>query len=361
MKVYFVLLMSIIGFGNECSSQDLRRGGPSCGVLCVRGSFELLSKQPPTTIELFQSKYFNSPLGSTAQQLVDAIHDHGLAAESFKNMAVRGLSRLKTPAILHVSDANAERPYSHWVLCAGTKDKNLRIIDFPRDTTLISPGMLASIWDGTGILVYDTPQSQPIELYGWLFWEVLPLLSGVVVALAVCSVAISRVDFMRRSYTSYHIGSLLALTMMVVLWRHVGCADGFARNIVAVNRTIKTLRPLEARRVRYAGDLVGQLGSETLVIDCRIRRDFEAGHLPGALNLPVTIDDSELTKQLSGHPFDREIVVYCQSAGCPFSDQMVRRISLEGFSNLAVYTGGWRDWVSKLPDPESSELTVSKD
>ena len=46
-----------------------------------------------------------------------------------------------------------------------------------------------------------------------------------------------------------------------------------------------------------------------MLLDVRTDREYEAGHLPGALHVPVT----EVAGRLDELPRDQPIIVYCQS------------------------------------------------
>jgi 3-mercaptopyruvate sulfurtransferase SseA len=40
-------------------------------------------------------------------------------------------------------------------------------------------------------------------------------------------------------------------------------------------------------------------------------------------------------------------VLYCQSNKCPYASQIAAWLQQEGYSNLALYPGGWMDWVQQ--------------
>lgn len=44
------------------------------------------------------------------------------------------------------------------------------------------------------------------------------------------------------------------------------------------------------------------------MIDVRLPLEYESGHLPGALSIPV----DELDQRLAGLPRDRRIIAYCR-------------------------------------------------
>lgn len=74
------------------------------------------------------------------------------------------------------------------------------------------------------------------------------------------------------------------------------------------------------------------------VIDVRNRTEFEAGHLPGALHIPV----GYLEERLAEIPREKPIVLQCQSgARSAIATSVVQRLGVTNASNL---TGGFLAW-----------------
>jgi rhodanese-related sulfurtransferase/DNA-binding transcriptional ArsR family regulator len=63
------------------------------------------------------------------------------------------------------------------------------------------------------------------------------------------------------------------------------------------------------------------------LIDTRPEEEFSAGHLPGAINLPL----SELKRRLRELPRDQEIVAYCRGPYCVLSYEAVAELRRRGF------------------------------
>ena len=96
---------------------------------------------------------------------------------------------------------------------------------------------------------------------------------------------------------------------------------------------------------------VGQLlNTNTVFIDARFERDFEAGHLDGAVNIPVNTSDKKRQKLMATVARDAHIVVYCQSAGCQFAEKVAIKLMSDGFSNVSLFRGGWRKWETTNND-----------
>lgn len=86
-----------------------------------------------------------------------------------------------------------------------------------------------------------------------------------------------------------------------------------------------------------------QTGS-ALFVDSRHDFDFRAGHIKGALNAPLGI--YELAKSpLKDVAKDRLLVVYCDGAECNSSIELAVRLMKDGFKNVRISFGGWREWV----------------
>ena len=66
---------------------------------------------------------------------------------------------------------------------------------------------------------------------------------------------------------------------------------------------------------------------EAVLIDVRPTHEFEAGHLPGALGIPL----DQLEERLSELPRDRMVVAYCRGPYCTFSADAVHRLREYGF------------------------------
>jgi rhodanese-related sulfurtransferase len=72
-----------------------------------------------------------------------------------------------------------------------------------------------------------------------------------------------------------------------------------------------------------------------LVVDVRTRKEWDAGHLEGALHLPV----DDLRARLQEVPRGRRLLVHCRSG---FRGHLaVRTLKAHGFEDLANITGGW--------------------
>jgi len=69
-------------------------------------------------------------------------------------------------------------------------------------------------------------------------------------------------------------------------------------------------------------------GGDTIILDVRPDPEYAAGHLPGAVHIPL----DELTQRLSELPPGREIVAYCRGRYCVLAHDAVRLLSSHGIT-----------------------------
>lgn len=82
-----------------------------------------------------------------------------------------------------------------------------------------------------------------------------------------------------------------------------------------------------------------------LLVDSRPVKRFEAGHIPGSVNIPDPLFD----KQLDKLPKDKnhEIIFYCQGYECDLSARSAFKAEKLGYKNIKVYAAGVPDWEAK--------------
>jgi len=93
-------------------------------------------------------------------------------------------------------------------------------------------------------------------------------------------------------------------------------------------------------------DLIRKVRSgEVTVVDVRPDIEFEAGHLPSAISIPL----GELKKRLRELPTHREIVAYCRGPYCVMAADAVALLRARGYRAQALDQGvtewrarGWR-------------------
>lgn len=100
-------------------------------------------------------------------------------------------------------------------------------------------------------------------------------------------------------------------------------------------------------------------GTEGLLfIDSRGRDDFTAGHIPGALSVPLErIQRSRKTAPGSvtlDFPGAQTLIVYCEGGDCQTSISLAKIIHDKGYKDIRIFAGGWAEWhAAGLPEERS--------
>ena len=78
---------------------------------------------------------------------------------------------------------------------------------------------------------------------------------------------------------------------------------------------------------------------EVFLIDVRPKLEYENGHIPDAVSVPIL----ELVSRLEELPRDRRIIAYCRGTYCLFADEAVAILRQHGFDAYRL-DGGWPEW-----------------
>lgn len=154
-----------------------------------------------------------------------------------------------------------------------------------------------------------------------------------------------RTGLVRNQREGKYIRYRLADEAVVTL---IGALQGLAeRNHIESAKTVEryfkkrdSLEPVtrdELLRRKKAGAVV--------VIDVRPADEFAAGHIPGALHLPL----KELERRLTELPRGQEIVAYCRGPYCVMAFEAVARLREHGFKARRLQDG-FPEWkLARLP------------
>ncbi|MGD9781289.1 MAG: rhodanese-like domain-containing protein [Kiritimatiellia bacterium] len=148
--------------------------------------------------------------------------------------------------------------------------------------------------------------------------------------------------------------------------RLAGACAGLLVLAAALGSTVHLLRPA-ATRLPWVGDwkhhvenLAFKAGipvtflagaqeragdPATVVFDARMPEPYAAGHLPGALNLPVGEVDARIGAYAARLTPQTPILAYCDGADC--TDGLDLAVKLRGlaFEDVTLYPGGYAEWV----------------
>ncbi len=89
-------------------------------------------------------------------------------------------------------------------------------------------------------------------------------------------------------------------------------------------------------------EVAGLMKASAVLLDVRPKQEFDAGHLRGAVNIPI----DELRRRLKELPKDRQVITYCRGEFCVFADEAAQILRAKGYRVVRL-EGGWPEWQSE--------------
>ena len=90
-----------------------------------------------------------------------------------------------------------------------------------------------------------------------------------------------------------------------------------------------------------------------LFVDARHEFDYKLGHIRGAINIPLRMYETKKAT-LDTIPKGRLLVAYCDGAECNSSIELSVKLAKDGYTDVKIFFGGWREWTgSNLPIEKS--------
>ena len=94
---------------------------------------------------------------------------------------------------------------------------------------------------------------------------------------------------------------------------------------------------------------------DVIILDTRPASEYAAGHIPGALSVPV----DELQRRLKKLPKHKEYVAYCRGPYCVYADRAVEMLSRSG-RRARRLLGGFPEWrAAGFPISTTPEVIAS--
>lgn len=133
----------------------------------------------------------------------------------------------------------------------------------------------------------------------------------------------------------------------------IGAVAGFSVNQASETplalAPTPTPPPEESWPVMDAAEVWDHVQNGTaIVIDARDPNEYEAGRVPGSVNLPESEFQTYFEEIGQGLPrAEVPLVVYCQGGLCDQSHIVLENLSELQFESLYLFQGGWEAWVER--------------
>jgi rhodanese-related sulfurtransferase len=123
------------------------------------------------------------------------------------------------------------------------------------------------------------------------------------------------------------------LSLRTVAERRLAEVDGIIREFLGDRGGNLTTRDDLAERLAR---------DEVFLIDVRPSLEYDSGHIPGAVRMPI----EEIASRLDEIPRDRPVIAYCRGEYCLFADEAVALLRDYGIA-AARLEGGWPEWLDE--------------
>jgi len=89
-------------------------------------------------------------------------------------------------------------------------------------------------------------------------------------------------------------------------------------------------------------------------IDARDTTLYNAGHIPGAANIPFE-KVAQYSEAFNSMPPGDLYLLYCDGGDCHLSKDLAEYMQGRGYKRIAVYEGGWNEWSKETEFIEKKE------
>jgi len=140
---------------------------------------------------------------------------------------------------------------------------------------------------------------------------------------------------------------LLGLLFVFGILYHALSPVGFLKNPSAVAEVTRRYYSVDIPEIDLA-EMERAVEEQNIPLyDARYARDYNFGTIPGAKSLAISSSLTERQEILGNTPKSQRIIVFCQSSGCGYADEVAQFLKFNGYENTVIYRGGYREWKQK--------------
>lgn len=110
------------------------------------------------------------------------------------------------------------------------------------------------------------------------------------------------------------------------------------------------------RRISIEAAVVKFDQKAALFADARPAADFAAGHIAGAVSLPVSASDQWMGRFLATTDPEQTVITYCAGPRCELGMQLARILSEAGFERVFYVVDGWGQWNARSMPTEKGGM-----
>ena len=356
-SVILLLCVMLRLIANAEANIERKFYGPYCGIYCTYLILQTSEKDIDFR-SLLKPEYVSNHKGSTLKDLKQSLEDNGFYAKPVKKLSLENL-KVSDKMMILSTKRDFKDNFNHYVLYLGKKGNEALIFSPPDPIKTILFSELAALWSRNALII----SKEPIDLGAVLMPGRIRLV--IYIAIALICIGVYHLLFLCFKRTV-----LFKSITRDKFWFKFGVSVIQTAGILTVVFVVSVMYNLlalggllspggeavEGVQNTYAGSFIPKIsqktmadivGSDTLIIDCRYKRDYDSDHLDGAINVEVNAPTERISEIMSKYPKDTDIVLYCQSEGCPFAKKMALKLKEISYEKIRIFKGGYNEWAQR--------------
>ncbi|MDZ4658733.1 MAG: rhodanese-like domain-containing protein [Bythopirellula sp.] len=324
----------------ESPNSQVDTVGSLCGVYAACTALKMIGFDAEPR-DFFAARYVGKCGGSTPEEVARVITAAGGKAQIVSRLSSFDLGQVDCPVIANIRSTPTEKQFNHWVVAIKDKD-GVIIFDGTNQESRLLTAEFLGVWSGLGILVSREGENPLLSVW-------LGRLAVLQIALIGCGLVGSFPSFrinLNRLRSSNQVLLIVAAAALLAGLGNAVMADpeNHLRGVV-VATSAHAANGFRLGTLAEAED--ASKDSSKLLIDARRERDFEAGSLLGAINIPVSASQWSIRDYLENVGRETPIVVFCQSSRCGYDEAVATNLVNLGFQNVTVCDEGWYEYQMK--------------
>ncbi len=342
-KVFYICLFVIITthpcrceepFPIAIVSDTLGVNDRYCGLYCVHQAGRLSGRNVDLD-KLIQPTRMSGEFGSTTVDIVNSCREFGIACRPIAYSSYVDVCILGGPVIVLVKNSPDTPQANHWIMILSARPDSAEVYDPSSGVFRLSAAEFQSLWGGPAILILKPTDGSEVEI----IWVVLKI---VLICLSLGSAFVIVRTLARTRWHPVLILVDSAIFMAIVA--HLVDPAGFANNRKVIAQTDSVFHPRTPSIVTPSDVLASS--TQYVFVDARTPPQFYSGRIPGAINIPITSSHWRNERSLKDIPSDAQIVLYCNSKDCPWSDTLAKSSLFQRFLSVSVLEEGVKGYVS---------------
>jgi rhodanese-related sulfurtransferase len=244
------------------------------------------------------------------------------------------------------------------VLFLGDESGQARIVDAPNDVELVDYSTLLAEWDNLAVIICDNSSYMP--------WGMVGLVRQAVI-LCVCTCLVIMLNKIpaekirkniwnriKNSVVKFAIwfGAIMTVALSVQAISGFGIiGNPEASGLVYARFNQSNIPSIDKDKFfELLKDQEESPNERLQLVDARMASAFNAGTIPGSVNVPINSTNQQLLDLTRELVPSRKTVVFCQNSECPWAEVVAHNLMSIGFNDVSVYVAGYSGYCSAVDE-----------